>query len=242
MEKTMEKTIRDMMVKVERFHHKILGGNPLMDARRWQFRRDFLLEEIQEADEAYSAEEMHEVVDGLVDLVYVALGTLLEMGVPPDFPFDAVHEANMKKERGMTKRGEGKDAIKPEGWLPPDHRPLMERVELLQKISPVFVELTKMRLKKGLNYNRGTVKREDHFPLGDHGYFSIVWIKSIRLRSLTESLPTIGHCSACNESVGNDDHMRCSNCTETRRLIDRELNDLINYACFWAEFMRGLPQ
>lgn len=59
-----------------------------------------------------------EVIDGLCDLLYVTFGTAVEMGVPLDTFFEAVHRANMAKLGGPT-REDGK-SLKPEGWKPPD--------------------------------------------------------------------------------------------------------------------------
>lgn len=219
--------VNKMAEKVMEFQEKIVhvGISPtgrLSDDRMHQ-RYNHMCEELSEMMEAYAAGSDHDVVDANVDLIYLALGTLLEMGVPPDFPFDTVHEANMKKVSTVSQRNGKYEAGKPPGWNPPDHGPLIERVAILNKVSPVFVELTKMREHKGKNYNRGTVKRSDHFPLGHLSFFTMVWLKSCRLRSLTESLLEDG----CDRNKTTD-------------LINRELGDLINYACFWAEWIRGI--
>jgi predicted HAD superfamily Cof-like phosphohydrolase len=217
----MEKTIRAMAEKVDDFQRHILKV-PYTNGLADRSRHSHLREEVDEIFEAHDNGDIAGVVDGLVDVIYVALGTLLQMGIPPEWPFDRVHEANMKKRGEKTERHEH-DAVKPEDWQSPDIDGLLRDIEIFRQVSPVFIELTKLRIHKGGNYNRGTVKRSDHFPLGGVSFFQMLWMKSCRVRSLVES-------------TLRDEHDN----PETQRLISRELDDIIVYACFWAEFMRGL--
>jgi predicted HAD superfamily Cof-like phosphohydrolase len=60
------------------------------------------------------------VADGLADIIYVAIGTLYIMGLPGPAIWEAVQKANMSKVRGITKRGNAFDAVKPEGWTAPE--------------------------------------------------------------------------------------------------------------------------
>lgn len=57
--------------------------------------------------------------DALVDLVYVAMGTADSMGLPWEDLWNDVHRANMAKVRGIGKRGNKCDCIKPLGWEGP---------------------------------------------------------------------------------------------------------------------------
>lgn len=57
--------------------------------------------------------------DALVDLVYVAKGTAVMMGLPWEELWDDVQGANMRKVRGMTHRGNLMDVSKPPGWVGP---------------------------------------------------------------------------------------------------------------------------
>lgn len=217
----MEKMIQEMAKKVDEFEQKILQiTHPQTATLPHPSRYMHLREEIKEIIESHSDDNFVGVVDGLVDLVYVALGTLLQMGIHPDHPFDLVHNANMKKRGAKTERHEH-DAIKPEGWQPPDYGPMLERLDVLNQVSPVFVELTELRIKKGNAYNGPNVKRSDHFPLGDLSYFQVIWMKTCRVRALIESL-------SAETSEKN------------RRLINREVADILVYGCFWLEYMRGL--
>lgn len=59
-----------------------------------------------------------EVVDGLCDTVYVALGIAEAVGVDLEPHFQAVHDANMRKTPGDVD-GHGKRGVKPPGWVDP---------------------------------------------------------------------------------------------------------------------------
>ena len=66
-----------------------------------KFRIDFLKEELSETSFAFSAKDPEEIVDGLIDLCVVAIGTLDAFGVDAYKAWDSVHEANMAKEPGI---------------------------------------------------------------------------------------------------------------------------------------------
>lgn len=121
-----------MVADVERFNREIIGltipDRPtLLSEARGNFRVKHLQEELIETHAAMAEGDMEGIVDGVIDLVYVALGTLVEMGVAAGVAFDEVHAANMAKKRGMTKRpgSLGYDAVKPEGWSPPNLAPYL---------------------------------------------------------------------------------------------------------------------
>jgi predicted HAD superfamily Cof-like phosphohydrolase len=69
---------------------------------------------------AHEKGQLVDAADAVVDLLYVTMGLSHHMGLPLPELFQAVHSANMKKEPGMTKRGIGQDAIKPDNWTPPE--------------------------------------------------------------------------------------------------------------------------
>ncbi len=88
------------------------------------FRIDFMDEEVAEYATASYDGNLHDQLDALVDLVYVALGTAYIQGFDFNEAFKRVHEANMKKVRANrltdSKRGSLYDVVKPEGWTAPD--------------------------------------------------------------------------------------------------------------------------
>jgi len=94
-----------------------------VERKKWAFAA--LDEELQEF---LSAETLEDEVDALLDLAYFALGRVIEMGVVPGAAFEEVHAANMTKRRGkLSKRkySKGFDAVKPEGWTPPNLLPYL---------------------------------------------------------------------------------------------------------------------
>lgn len=64
-----------------------------------EFRLKFLKEELREIEEGYERDDLTKIADGLVDLVYVALGTAHLHGLPWQELWNAVQRANMRKER-----------------------------------------------------------------------------------------------------------------------------------------------
>lgn len=87
-------------------------------------RMKLLDEEYKETLGAYLDQNKEEWVDGHIDLIVIALGTLLLAGVDVQKAWDQVINANMAKERGVKKGREdsgGWDIMKPPGWKGPDH-------------------------------------------------------------------------------------------------------------------------
>lgn len=89
------------------------------------FRIDFLREELDETETALIDMDSEEIVDGLIDLCVVAIGTLDAFGVNPYTAWDQVLKANMNKEVGVKPERPNPlglpDLIKPEGWEAPSH-------------------------------------------------------------------------------------------------------------------------
>lgn len=90
-----------------------------------KFRIDFLKEELRETETAFAENDAEEVIDGLIDLCVVAIGTLDAFGVDAYKAWDAVHNANMAKEPGVKPSRPNPlglpDLIKPSDWQPPSH-------------------------------------------------------------------------------------------------------------------------
>ena len=89
-----------------------------------EFRVAFLEEELNELKANMNNPE--EIVDALIDLCVVAIGTLDAFEVNADIAWDAVYEANMAKEVGVKPSRPNPlglpDLIKPEGWTAPSHK------------------------------------------------------------------------------------------------------------------------
>ena len=90
-----------------------------------EFRADFLQEELDETRKAIAEGDPEEIVDGLIDLCVVAIGTLDAYNVNAHKAWDEVLKANMAKEVGVKPSRPNPlgvpDLIKPEGWEAPSH-------------------------------------------------------------------------------------------------------------------------
>ena len=112
--------------------HLKFGVNPAvrqMDAEKLkaflEFRIRFLQEELDEMKHAAKTNNAEEIVDALIDLCVVAIGTLDAYGVNAYKAWDEVHAANMTKEVGIKASRPNPlglpDLVKPEGWRAPSH-------------------------------------------------------------------------------------------------------------------------
>ena len=109
---------------VDEFHEDIMDQYAppphIGDKQLLLERLGFMHEELQEFNMAAARGDIVLAADALADLVYVALGTAYLMGIPFNAVWTAVQKANMTKQRGMTKRGNAFDAMKPIGWVGPE--------------------------------------------------------------------------------------------------------------------------
>lgn len=100
-------------------------NNPEKLKKFLEFRIDFLKEELMETTAAVTNNDPEEIVDGLIDLCVVAIGTLDAFNVDPYKAWDEVLKANMQKEVGVKPSRPNPlgvpDLIKPEGWEAPSH-------------------------------------------------------------------------------------------------------------------------
>jgi len=99
-----------------------------------EFRVNFLQEELDELKDAKNADD---VVDALIDLCVIAIGTLDLYGVHAHEAWNRVWIANMNKEIGVKESRPNPlglpDLVKPKGWTAPHH---YDNVGLLAKIMP----------------------------------------------------------------------------------------------------------
>ena len=121
----------DWVNDINRMHNKygtrewINNASPFELKMFLKFRIDFLREEYDETREAMVMEDNEEIVDGLIDLCVIAIGTLDAMGVNAHKAWDVVFDANMNKEVGIKEERPNPlglpDLIKPAGWVNPSH-------------------------------------------------------------------------------------------------------------------------
>lgn len=103
-------------------------------AKFLEFRVKFLQEEL---DELKTADNADDVVDALIDLCVVAIGTLDLYQVNAHDSWNRVWVSNMNKEVGVKASRPNPlglpDLIKPEGWIAPTHEGntgLFDKVQL----------------------------------------------------------------------------------------------------------------
>lgn len=114
----------------EKFHHPIGSSPKPMEKERARKRYDWMKEEIDEFLEAVEEGDIVEQADAMIDVMYFALGTLVEMGIRPDRLFEIVQKANMSKlwPDGKPHYAEDGKTIKPETWKDP-HEELEKAIE-----------------------------------------------------------------------------------------------------------------
>ena len=124
MSKDWVKDINEMQTKYG-VHDWIKKASPEQRNEYLKFRAEFLKEELTELDNAIYHADSEEVVDALIDLCVVAIGTLDSFQVDGHKAWNEVLKANMNKQVGVK---EGRpnplglpDLTKPEDWEAPDH-------------------------------------------------------------------------------------------------------------------------
>jgi hypothetical protein len=93
-------------------------------------RYEFLLEEVREFHEALIADDFPKMIDALVDIVVVAKGTAVMMGLPWGKHWHEVLRANLDKVRSKENRYDTVPELsKPPGWEPPDHQEVLDSIK-----------------------------------------------------------------------------------------------------------------
>lgn len=101
------------------FGHPAPRVPTLQSADRAHKRGGWIVDEVNELREASTLVDQ---ADAYIDIIYFAVGGLVELGINPSPLWDIVHLANMAKRQpdGTVLRREDGKIIKPEGWTPPD--------------------------------------------------------------------------------------------------------------------------
>ncbi len=108
-------------------HFHAIAGVPIADVptqlapERLSARVEWLREEVSELQ---SATSLVDQVDAVVDVIYVAIGALVEMGVELEGPFQLVHQSNLAKAMpdGTFQKNAAGKIIKPGEWESPRER------------------------------------------------------------------------------------------------------------------------
>ena len=124
MSKNWVKDIHKMQDKY-RVHKWVEGSDKDRLRAYLHFRVDFLREELDETEAALVSMDAEEIVDGLIDLCVVAIGTLDAFGVDANKAWDEVLKANMNKVVGIKDERPNPlglpDLTKPSDWKAPSH-------------------------------------------------------------------------------------------------------------------------
>lgn len=88
-----------------------------------KLRYELIKEETNETLKALDGGDLIELADGIVDSIYVLLGTAVSFGINVNQVWTEVHKTNMAKVGGNV-REDGK-ILKPEGWKPPRIREIL---------------------------------------------------------------------------------------------------------------------
>lgn len=119
----MSNLFDDVSAFNKKFGLEPTDGPNFPDEEIWKLKNRHMQEELDEIRAACLIGDLEQYFDGIIDLIYVALGAAYLADLPFDEGFKRVHEANMKKVRAITaedsKRGSTYDIIKPAGWEAP---------------------------------------------------------------------------------------------------------------------------
>lgn len=126
MSRSNDKELDDVRKFFTKFDIQQFRSPGHLSKRKLQERIDFLQEELNELKAAAETNNLVDQSDALIDLVYVAKGTALMLGIPWEDMWDEVQRANMDKVRGVGKRGNKVDVVKPNDWEPPNHDRLLK--------------------------------------------------------------------------------------------------------------------
>jgi len=118
------KDIHDMHVHYG-FHEKVADFDDEKKQMLLEFRLNFIFEELNEMGDAVEDKDAEEVVDALIDICVVAIGTLDLFGIDSEKAWDRVHAANMNKQLGVKESRPNPlglpDLVKPADWQAPSH-------------------------------------------------------------------------------------------------------------------------
>ena len=92
----------DEQIKVAEFHqkfkHPVNVGRPKpLSTTRGELRYRMIEEELDEFGSALNTDDLVEQYDALLDLAYLAIGGIVELGLNFSDGFDEVHRSNMSK-------------------------------------------------------------------------------------------------------------------------------------------------
>lgn len=128
------KGLNDTYNEVKAFHkafnHPIKHKPTMLTLDRASVRMSWIEEEVDEFIQAVEDKDIVEQADAMIDVIYFAIGTLVELGVEPQQLFEIVQKANMSKlwEDGKPHYKNDGKVRKPLSWIDP-HPLLKNEIE-----------------------------------------------------------------------------------------------------------------
>jgi len=128
----MRSVMADSRALMELFEHIVEVYPAFPDDETRLLRVELLREEYHEYLEAELNDDLVEVADGLADMMVIIAGTAHAYGIPFEEICREVHRTNMAKAdpiTGKLKRREDGKVLKPDGWIAPDLKSIIERAK-----------------------------------------------------------------------------------------------------------------
>lgn len=141
----MEKQLLQVLEFQKAFNVEMPTTPKMLRKTRAKLRQSLLEEEVKELLEA---KNILDVSDAIVDILYITYGTAHEYGISDRLIllFDEIHKSNMTKVGSDGKalfRKDGK-VLKPETYIEPNLRPILERDFSIYKSSELAKELAEI--------------------------------------------------------------------------------------------------
>jgi predicted HAD superfamily Cof-like phosphohydrolase len=160
----MEKQLLQVLEFQKAFNVESPDRPKMLRKTRAKLRQSLLEEEVKELLEA---KNIIDVADAIVDILYITYGTAHEYGLADRLIllFDEVHKSNMTKVGADGKalfRRDGK-VLKPETYVEPNLKPILERDFSIYKSSDLAKELAEIEsnIVNGIIHN--TIKKNLSF-------------------------------------------------------------------------------
>lgn len=95
---------------------------------QFQMYCNLIAEEMGELSQAITSDNSVETLDALIDILVVTIGAIHSIGADAEGAWKEVMRTNFAKidpETGKVRKREDGKVLKPEGWQPPNLRPLL---------------------------------------------------------------------------------------------------------------------
>lgn len=130
----MDLTIKNLMDSIAEFNRKFEIEEPgITDIQNgYGLRNKLALEELKETFESHANNDLQGVYDGLLDQLYILIGTMVYYGFTADMILDGfyeVHRSNMSKlgANGVVLRNKDGKIMKGPNYSPPQLKAILER-------------------------------------------------------------------------------------------------------------------